>query len=132
MRPLLGKNCSSIFPYCRGEEICSLSAVDEAVIDLCIDICTFLVEHFRCFVLQESITGLLPHLSTEGVLSLLALLEELGDFFETGIRFLFLLLGLLDVVEEEAISLIVDFLGRTLRFVVDIFLESVDPVDFLS
>ena len=83
-------------------------------------------------MLQESITGLLPHLGTEGVLSLLALLEELGDFFETGIRFLFLLLGLLDVVEEEAISLIVDFLGRTLRFVVDIFLESVDPVDFLS
>ena len=83
-------------------------------------------------MLQESITGLLPHLSTERVLSLLALLEEFGDFFETGVRLLLLLLGLLDVVEEEAISLVIDFLGRALRFVVDIFLEVVDPVDFLS
>ena len=83
-------------------------------------------------MLQESITGLLPHLCTERVLSLLALLEEFGDFFETGVRLLLLLLGLLDVVEEEAISLVIDFLGRALRFVVDIFLEVVDPVDFLS
>ena len=67
-------------------------------------------------MLQETIAGLLPHLGTERVLGLLALLEELRDFFETGIRLLFLLLGLLDVVEEEFVCFVVDLLGGPLGF----------------
>lgn len=36
-------------------------------------------------MLQESVAGLLTHLSTDGVFGLLGLLEELRDFFEAGV-----------------------------------------------
>ena len=81
---------------------------------------------------EEPVPGFLPDFSAERVFCLLAFLEELGNFFETGIWFLFFLLGLFDVVEEEFIGLVVDLLSRPLRFGVDVTLESVDPIDFLS
>lgn len=49
-------------------------------------------------MLQESISSLLSNLMTDGVLSLLRLLEKFRDFFETGISLLLFSFGLFDVV----------------------------------
>jgi len=80
---------------------------------------------------KETITGFLTYFSTYGIFWLLAFLEELGDFFETGISFLLLLFSFLDIVKEQFVCLIVDFLCRALWFGIDVAFESVNPVDFL-
>ena len=82
-------------------------------------------------MLQESVSSLLSNFCAEGVFGLLAFLEELGDFFETGIRLFFFLFGFLNVVEEETISLVIYFLGGALCFGVDVLFEGVDPVYLL-
>ena len=82
-------------------------------------------------MLEEAVTGFLADLEADGVFGLLGFLEKLGDLFKAGVGFFFLALGLLDVVEEELIGFIINFLGRTLRVSVDVALENPDPVDFL-
>jgi hypothetical protein len=71
-------------------------------------------------MLQESIAGLLTYLGTDGVFGLLGLLEELGDFFEAGIRLFLLLLGLFNVIEEESVGLVVDLLSRALGLALNV------------
>jgi hypothetical protein len=110
---------------------CSPSVAGAAAIDLDKSRGTFLVENFGGLVLQEPVSGLLAHFGAEGVFGLLAFLEKFGDLFEAGIGLLFLLLGFLDVVQEETIGLVIDFLGRALGFDVHIAFKGINPINFL-
>ena len=132
LKQLWGRNCSLVFLCYREEARCSLLEVDEVVTDLYRIVCTLFVENLWGFVLEETITSLLSDFCTQGVLGLLTFLEEFWNFFKTGIRLLFFLFGILNVVEEESIGFVVDFLSWSLRFVVDVAFKGVNPIDFLS
>ena len=75
------------------EEICSISAAGAIATDLDYGIVTLFIQDLGCLVLEKTVASLLPHLCAEGVLGLLAFLEELGHFFEAGIGLLLLLFG---------------------------------------
>lgn len=81
---------------------------------------------------QEPISGFLSNFGTDGVFRLLWFLEELGDFLEGRVWFLLFSFGILDILEKEAIGLIVNLLGGSLGVGVDVFFESAEPVDLLS
>ncbi len=49
-------------------------------------------------MLEEAVTGLLANFGTDGVFRLLALLEEFGDSFETGVGIFLYLFRLLNIV----------------------------------
>jgi len=82
-------------------------------------------------MLEETVASLLADLGTDGVFGLLAFLEELGDLFEAGVSVLFFLLGFLNIVQEEFISFVIDFLRGALRLGIDEAFESVNPIYFL-
>lgn len=73
-------------------------------------------------MLQESISSLLSNFVTDGVLSLLRFLEKFRNFFETGISLLLFSFGLLDVVQEEFVSFVINLLSCPLRMAANIIL----------
>lgn len=82
-------------------------------------------------MLEEAVPRLLAHLGTDRIFGLLRLLEELGDLLEARIRLFLLLLGLLNVIKEQLISLIIDFLSRPLGLALNVSPEVVNPIYFL-
>ena len=82
-------------------------------------------------MLEKAVPRLLPDLGTDRVFSLLRLLEELGHLLETRIRLFLLLLGLLNVIKEQLISLIINFLSRPLGLALHVSPEIVNPIYFL-
>lgn len=80
---------------------------------------------------EEPVPRLLSDLVAELVLIELRLLKEFGDFLIRSVALFLLSFSVLDILEEELVCLIVNFLCRSLGFGLDILLEGGDPVYFL-
>jgi hypothetical protein len=82
-------------------------------------------------VFQEPVSGLLSNFSADWVLCLLGFLEKFGNFFERWIRFLLFSFRILDVLQEQPVSLIINLLRTSLRIGINIFLQGTKPINFL-
>jgi hypothetical protein len=83
-------------------------------------------------VFQKPISGLLSDLSADGVFGLLGFLEELRHLLEGRVGLLLFSFGILNILEEQPVSLIIDLLSGSLRIGFDVFLKSPKPIYLLS
>ena len=127
----LGRSYSLIVIFHHEEGRSSISEADEVVKGLNYPTFTLFVKHLRCLMLQKSITSLLPYLRANRILCLLRFLKKFRHFFEARIWLLLFLLCLFYVVEKHSVSLVINLLGRSLRFTLDMPSEGINPINFL-